>query len=76
MCNFDKGRLFLVLGFLVLATLLLVACGPSAPAGAGPAGGSAVVSESELKRNRPGIGCGSKFFGQPTHARDYPGQAK
>ena len=46
MCNFDKGRLFLVLGFLVLATLLLVACGPSAPAGAEPAGGSAVVSES------------------------------
>ena len=46
MCNFNKGHLFLVLGFLVLATLLFIACGPSAPAGAEPAGGSAAVSES------------------------------
>ena len=31
MFNFNKGHLFLVLGLLVPAILLLVACGPSAP---------------------------------------------
>ena len=46
MFNFNKGHLFLVLGLLVPAILLLVACGPSAPAGTEPAGGSAAVSES------------------------------
>ena len=45
MCNFNKGHLFLVLGLLVPAILLFIACGPSAPAGTEPAGGSAAVSE-------------------------------
>ena len=46
MCNFNKGYLFLVLGLLVPAIILVIACGPSAPASTEPAGGSAAVSES------------------------------
>ena len=46
MFNFNKGHLFLFLGLLVPAILLVIACGPSAPAGTEPAGGSAAVSES------------------------------
>ena len=46
MCKFHKGHLFLVLGLLVPAILLFIACGPSAPAGAEPARGSSAVSES------------------------------
>ena len=46
MCKFHKGHFFFVLGLLVPAILLFIACGPSAPAGAEPAGGSAAVSES------------------------------
>ena len=46
MFDFNKGHLFLVLGLLVPAILLFNACGPSAPTGTEPAGGSAAVSES------------------------------
>ena len=46
MFDFNKGHLFVVLGLLVPAILLVIACGPSAPAGTEPAGGSAAVSES------------------------------
>ena len=46
MFDFNKGHLFLVLGLLVPAILLFIACGPSAPTGTEPAGGSAAVSES------------------------------
>ena len=46
MCNFNKGYLFLVLGLLVPAIILVIACGPSASASTEPAGGSAAVSES------------------------------